>query len=463
MRERDDVAQAPARRAFVISRSLWVFWLMFAINLFNYLDRLIAVAVGPTLKAEFQLTDRAIGFLSSAFLLIYTVSALPLGALADRSRSRPRVIAAGVGLWSLFSGLTAVARGFGSLVITRALVGVGEASYYPAGTALLSAYYPRAARARVMGRWLTSQMVGILLAFALSGALFALLPASSAWRVAFLVSAAPGLALAALMWFVADSPGARVPSTPAVSPDVSPDVSRDVSSGVSRDGSHSAPAVQIRPTFARQLYAVLRIPSIWVVIALQAIIFIVSTPAITFLPIYVRSHEGPFHLGAAHASFMTGLIVVAGGVLGALLGGPLSDWLTRWNPGGRVLAAGCGFLLAAPCYVAMLLTTRLPVFILAGVLAVLALNLPVGPLTAIPQDVSPPRLRATAVAVTLLLSHLLGDVWAPTAVGSLATALHEHAGPALLIVGIPALVVGVIIASAGARLYVRNLRETPEE
>ena len=428
----------------MITSARHVFWLMFAINLFNYLDRLITVAVGPTLKTEFGLTDRAIGFLSSAFLLIYTLSALPLGALADRTRSRARVVALGVGLWSVFSGLTAVARDFRSLVITRALVGVGEASYYPAGTALLSAYYPRAARARVMGRWQSGQLVGILLAFGLSGALYALLPATIAWRVAFLVSAVPGLALAALMWFVADPPAARVPLAP--------------------NGSNEGAMPRALPphTVAQQFSAVLSIPTLWVVIALQAIIFAVSTPAITFLPIYIRSSQGPFHMGAMHASFLTGIIIVVGGVVGALLGGPLADLLTRWNPGGRVLAAGVGFLLALPCYAAMLLTTRLSVFILAGTLAVLALNLPTGPLTAVPQDVSPPGLRSTAVAVTLLLSHMLGDVWSPTVVGSLATTLHERSGPALLIVGIPALIVGALIAFAGARIYARNLREEPE-
>lgn len=438
---------APSRRAFVISRARWVFWLMFAINLLNYLDRLIAVAVGPTLKAEFHLTDRDIGILSSAFLLIYTVSALPLGALADRTRSRARVVALGVGLWSFFSGLTALATGFLSLVVTRALVGVGEASYYPAGTALLSAYFPREARARIMGRWQVGQMVGILLAFTLSGALFALLPAPVAWRMAFLIAAAPGLALAVLMWFVAEPRATRISPPPSAA-----DAAND-----------PTPAIQPPRSLAGQFLAVLGIPSIWLVIALQALIFTVTTPAITFLPIYIRSHEGPFHMGAAHASFLTGIIIVVGGATGALLGGPLADWLTRWNPGGRVLAVGCGFLFALPCFAAMLLTTHLPVFVLAGTLAVLALNLPTGPLTAVPQDVTPPGLRATAVAVTLLLSHLLGDIWSPTAVGSLATALHERPGPALLIVGLPALALGVIIASMGARLYVRNLREAPDD
>ncbi|HEX9036663.1 MAG TPA: MFS transporter [Ktedonobacterales bacterium] len=446
---RDDSSQrerrlsARPRRTFAIRKARWVFWLMFAINVLNYLDRLIAVAAGPTIKAEFSLKDRDIGLLSSAFLLVYTLSALPLGLLADRARSRARIVALGVGVWSVFSGLTALARGFFSLVATRALVGVGEASYYPAGTALLSAYFPREARARIMGRWQAGQMIGVLLAFGLVGALFAVLPAAAAWRVAFLISAGPGLVLAGLMWFVT--------STPHASADASSSDGTLPARDASRFGSGPP------RSYAGQLLAALSIPSIWIVIALQSLVFTVTTPAITFLPIYIRSHNGPFRLSAAHASLLTGLIVVVGGVTGALLGGHLADWLRRWHPGARVLAPGAGMLVAMPFLFVMLLTTRLPIFCVAGTLTVLALNLTTGPLTAIPQDVAPPHLRASVVAVTMVISHLLGDVWSPTVVGVVATALHERAGPALLIVGGPALALGVAVAIVGAGIYARNL------
>ncbi|HKT37917.1 MAG TPA: MFS transporter, partial [Ktedonobacterales bacterium] len=141
-----------------------VFWLMFAINAVNYLDRLIVVAVGPALKADFKLLDSQIGILSSAFILVYAVAALPCGLLADRF-SRTRVITFGVSLWSLMSAATAFVRSFPPLFFTRAMVGVGEASYYPAGSALLGAYYPLKKRARIMSGWQSGQLVGMVLAF----------------------------------------------------------------------------------------------------------------------------------------------------------------------------------------------------------------------------------------------------------------------------------------------------------
>ena len=428
---------APRHTPFGIRRARGVFWLLFTINALNYLDRLIAVAVSPTLKAQFHLTDSDIGLLSSAFLLVYTLTALPAGALADRLGARAKVIAVGVAVWSLFSGLTAFVRGYTGLFVTRALVGVGEASYSPAGVALLVNYFPPQRRASIIGRWQAAQVVGSLLAFIIAGLLYLWLPAHSAWRVAFVLSALPGLALAALAWRVADHP-ADHPAAQATSTE-----------------PRMSLAEEARALW-RQTAQTLRIPMIWIVIALQAVVYIVITPAVTFLPIYVRAKNGPFHLNAAHASFALGLTLIVGGVLGTILGGALSDWLNRTLPGGRVLAMTIGFVVAIPCYIAMLLAHSLGYFLVAGTATTLALNLPGAALTATPQDVAPPHLRATAIAVTMLLSHLLGDIWASWAVGALAIRLNDQLAHALLAIGAPALLIGAIVSLLGARVYAQR-------
>ena len=445
VRESEDERDLPAPEALAaaprvrgaITSSTAVFWLMLAINAANYLDRFVAVAVGPTLKAEFHLTDHDIGVLTSAFLLVYTIAAIPLGLLADRL-SRPRIVAAGVAVWSVASTLTAFVRGFGGLVATRAAVGIGEASYFPAGTALLSGYFPRAARARVMSRWGTGQLIGIALAFALGGLFSFTLGPTQGWRAAFLCAGLPGLVLALVMWRVADVPHAG-----------------------SAAGSHSgavgaALAKGIRPALAG-MRAVLRIRTVWLVMVLQALMLIVTTPSITFLTIYVRSAAGPFHLRAGPAALLIGVVVIVGGISGQFLGGTLADLLDRRFTGGRVLAAGIGFLGGLPFYVLMLVSHALLPFAVFGTFAVLALTLPAGPLVAAAQDATPPQMRATAVALIMLLSHVLGDVWSPTAVGSISTALHEHTGAALLIVGVPTLALGGIIGVWGAALYGRDL------
>ena len=79
-------------------------------------------------------------------MLVYAVAALPLSIWADRG-VRKNVISVCVAIWSVATCLSGFATGFWTLFGSRALVGIGEAGYYPAGTSLLSDYYPRATHA----------------------------------------------------------------------------------------------------------------------------------------------------------------------------------------------------------------------------------------------------------------------------------------------------------------------------
>lgn len=456
----NEAGHAAAMRAGVdavpgarLSTPAWVLWLLFSINAVNYLDRLLVVAVGPTLKTEFHLTDRDVGLLSSAFLVVYTLSALPIGILADRW-ARARVVAAGVALWSLFSGFTAVTHSIGGLFITRAAVGIGEASYFPAGIALLSAYYPIEKRARAMSRWGAGQLVGTALAFVLSAALYRWLGVGLGWRVAFVITAIPGLVLAALIWLVRDTPPRTVsiaPATPAAPISVAPNAP-NAPNAPHTPAAASSRAPLLRDVASRIRY-VLSIRTVWLGIVLQALTYVVISPTLVFLPIYLRSPRSGFHITPAETSLLSGVIIVVGGLCGVLLGGHIADWLSARLHGGRVVAVSVGFGAALPCYATTLLTHSLALFVVAGTLAVLTLNIQVGPLGAIVQDATPPALRSTAVAVGLLLSHLLGDAWAPTAVGALSTALGERTGMALLIIGAPALLLAALAGIFGARIY----------
>lgn len=446
----DDATDTPARKpkhGARLTSARWIFWLLFSINAVNYLDRLLVVAVGPTLKAEFHLTDRSIGYLSSAFLLVYTVATLPLGILADRV-TRAKVVAVGVALWSVMSGATAFVTSFAGLFITRTAVGVGEASYFPAGTALLSAYFPVEKRAQAISRWGAGQVIGAALAFVVSAITYHWLGSQLGWRVAFLVTAAPGLLLAALIWQMRDAP--ERPHDGAAPTGV-------VSASLGASHEHDDASV------AERIREVLSIGTVRVSIILQALTYIVVTPTVTFLPIYMRSHHTIFHLGDAQVSLLSGAIIVIGGLSGTLLGGYLADWLSARVPGGRLLTVGLAYGVGFPFYVVTLLTHALPIFVVMGTLAVVTLNLQVGPLGAVVQDATPARLRASAVAVGLLVAHLLGDSWSPTAVGALSTAFGERTALGLLYVSAPALVIATVVAVLGRRVYVQDLETRVRE
>src|SRR5438552_11738118 len=101
-------------------------------------------------ERELALTDHELGWLGSAYVIVLSLAALPLGVVGDL-RSRRAVIAFGVGLWSAFTALGAAVKGFWQLLVCRAMVGVGEAGYGPAAQALIAEFFRGRRRAFAIG------------------------------------------------------------------------------------------------------------------------------------------------------------------------------------------------------------------------------------------------------------------------------------------------------------------------
>src|SRR5262249_12448834 len=160
--------------------------------------------------------------------------------------------------WSVASAATAFAAGFRGLFAARAAVGIGEASYYPAGTALLSGYFPHSERARVMSRWQAGQIVGMALAFALSAVFVHLFGEALGWRVVFFVAGPPGLVLGVLMWLAADAPAAPAASAKASA--------RSTPSAATSLTVPAQPQPIRAPRLSTRIGAVLRLRTVWLVI-----------------------------------------------------------------------------------------------------------------------------------------------------------------------------------------------------
>jgi MFS transporter, Spinster family, sphingosine-1-phosphate transporter len=205
---------------------------------------------------------------------------------------------------------------------------------------------------------------------------------------------------------------------------------------------------------------VLRSPTVRVSILLQALGLFVTTPAIVFVPIHLKEH---YHLGIQNTALLTGAVLIPAGVLGTLLGGVLADRLSRRFAGGRMLTVAIGFGGAVPFIVAGFLASNLGVLLGLGFVGVLFMNMYNGPLNAAIQDVVPPALRASALAVIMTIAHLLGDVTSPTIVGALAGRLASHnVMHALVICGGPALTLAAIVALLATRIYAREIDPTGE-
>src|SRR5437016_14200621 len=99
------------------------------INLFNYLDRWIVAALAESMKhSELHLSDTQLGALMTGFLIVYMLAAPLFGRLGD-TRSRNRLLAVGVAIWSVATALAGLARSYIGLFAARAAVGIGEAAY----------------------------------------------------------------------------------------------------------------------------------------------------------------------------------------------------------------------------------------------------------------------------------------------------------------------------------------------
>lgn len=117
----------------------------------SYIDRqILALLVGP-IKADLGLSDTQIGLLQGlAFAVLFAIAGLPLGWWADRG-DRRRIIAMGVGVWSLMTALCGTARSFTHLFLARAGVGIGEAALVPAAYSMISDLVPPERRGRALG------------------------------------------------------------------------------------------------------------------------------------------------------------------------------------------------------------------------------------------------------------------------------------------------------------------------
>src|SRR6185312_4377097 len=163
-------------------------------NLLNYLDRYVSAPIGESLReSSLHVNDKQFGALASAFLIVYMIAAPFFGERADR-RSRPRLIAMGVGFWSVMTALAGLATNYPSLLGARAAVGIGEAAYATIAPALLADLFPERLRGRVFAVFFMATPVGAALGYVLGG----VVDHHFGWRAAFFIAGIPGLILAAL-------------------------------------------------------------------------------------------------------------------------------------------------------------------------------------------------------------------------------------------------------------------------
>jgi MFS transporter, Spinster family, sphingosine-1-phosphate transporter len=401
-----------ARRALVI---------LTGINLVNYLDRYVVPPIFSDLKSAMQLSDTQLGLLLPAFLVVYSVAAPLFGSWGDRGR-RPRLIAAGVFVWSLATVLSGIAQSYAQLFAARALVGIGEAAYVAIAPALLADFFSAGRRGRVFAVLNMAIPVGSALGYILGGQV----SAHFGWRAVFYIAGAPGLLLAAALLWLPDPPrGAQ-------------------------DGT--APQAAGPPQSALAVYVSLlrRAPYVLLVLGYAAYTFALGGLA-SWMPSFLeRVHDIP----KAQAATGFGEIVVVTGFIGTFVGGWLGDYCLRYSRQAYLWFSGTVTLLAVPLAMVALTASTPSFYYGAIVLAELLLFMSTGPINAAIINVVSPFERASAMALCMLLIHVLGDVHSPWMIGWLSD--HYSLAQAVLIVPL-AIAVGGLIWLAAARSAARAI------
>ena len=388
------------------SRPLYIFFLLLAATLLNGLDSSEFTGAANVIARDLHLTINDIGMLASAFTLLITISAIPLGLLADRAK-RSHVIGACLAFWSLATALTGLATNFIMLFLTRALTGIGEAGYFPAGNSLVGDVYKEEQRGKVMS-WLSlASVIGPLGGLVLGGVVAGLAP--GAWRLVFLITGIPGIVLAFFAWRLRE-PVRHITGT--------------------------LPSAEASGTWnthyvLAQFRNLLRIKTFVCLLVIGVLTTFTSTALQTYFPILLQQHD-TFGMTSGQAGSYAGLILGPTAIVGVILGGYLADWLTLRYAGARLLIIAFSALVVLPFNIASLLiahTHNLVLFSAIMIPAFFINTLHLAPLAAALLDVVPPESRASAVAISLFIQRILGSAFAPLLIGMLAgyfdpTGLH---------------------------------------
>ncbi|HEY6066439.1 MAG TPA: MFS transporter [Thermoanaerobaculia bacterium] len=363
------------------------------INLFNYLDRYVVASLVESLKkSELALSDAQAGSLMTGFVIVYMLTSPIFGSLGDR-RKRPPLLALGVGVWSLATALGGLARSFWGLFAARAAVGVGEAAYGTIAPALLADFFPKDRRGRVFAIFFAAIPIGSAAGYALGG----LMDQKFGWRSAFLVAGLPGLALALLCLGLKDPPRGSQDEGGELAPPASP-----------RDGRISAAYSRLWRNRAYRL----------TVLGYAAYTFALGGLAF-WAPAFFERVRG---MSKSDATVQFGAIVVATGFIGTFGGGWAGDWFLRRSKEGYLLFSGWVTLAAAPAALVGFLSPKPAIFMPAIVVTELLLFASTGPINSAIVNVVAPGERATAVALSILAIHLLGDVPSPPLIGIVSDA-----------------------------------------
>ena len=368
---------APAADARLAARQhLFLAFLTF-INVMNFVDRQLLASFANFIIPDLGLTNTQFGLLTGfAFILFYSTMGLFAGALADMLH-RPRLLAAGVALWSVLTAASGAARGFASLALPRTFIGIGESVCTPTSMSLLADRFPAHRLGFAAGVYYMGVPIGVGVSLLIAG----YLGPAIGWRACFYALGALGVVVAGALLFVKETPrGGRDAGTPAARPAFG-ELARVLGRALA-----GSPALLCTMGGGVALHFILG--------------------AAAFDQLWFVEERG---FERAEIARTTGWIGMLAGVLGNLFGGLGGDWFQRRFRVGRPMFLFWVMLALAPLNVVYRLAPGDSLWFWVGVFAAFfQLGSFYGPTFSTVQELVPPAIRATVVAFYLLVLNLIG-------------------------------------------------------
>jgi len=402
--------------------------MLFAVALFNYIDRSIISILQEPLKADLKLSDTQLGALTGlSFAILYSTLALPIARLADKW-SRKRLIAGALAIWSAATAACGLANNFATLVAFRMGVAFGEAGCVPASHSLIADYFPLRQRATALAVWGLSSPFGTMLGFAAGG----WITQAMSWREAFLVFGIVGVAMAPLVLTIKEPLRGRF-------------------------DEHKDERAQLP---LREALGVLWKSRAFRFLAAggAAHAFVLYTVQNWNAPFYGRVHEMPLK----QVAFLLALAFGLGGGIGQFLGGALADRLGRKDRRWYMWTPAVGSALLIPASLATYLVADTKVSIVFVALQSMLLFVYTAPVVATAQMLVAPQMRAFTSAMLVLIVNLFGLSLGPLLTGVISDALQPIYGSQSLRYAIPCSIAMEVLAAlcffCSARCLPRELK-----
>jgi MFS family permease len=422
----------PPKRSGPITASTWPMWVLGLVLAVDSTDQSILRGVQVLIKHDFHLSDAAVGFLASAFVLLNAVTTIPAGYLADRT-NRTKVIGSTIVLWSGITALTAACMNFVQILGVRALLGFGLGITEPAANSLLTDHYPQHQR----GKAFSIQQMLLFVGFGFGLAVGAAVGEQFGWRWAFVIVGLPGV-LTALLVFRLREPkrghGDRLSMGIESSLDDGPDPPQPLF-----DHGFGTFVGDLLRGLRDDVKTIMKIPTLrYILVGVGALLFSVTGVGY-WLPVYLERFGG---LSVAKAGGAVGAMVIIGGIPGTLLGGVIADRYAMRMKGGRVAIPAYCLMIGTVLFTASFAKIPLGLVLFLETLGLVFYTAAIPAIRAGAGDAVPAHLRGAGFAASSLIATLSGAALAPPLLGYISDVFNLRVA---FLVCMPPIFIGSLI------------------